>query len=71
MQMRLWLFFFLLTSGVFIKAQDPSQTIRGAVIDKHSQFPFPGANVVILTYNYLGIATDVDGNFKLESIPVS
>jgi hypothetical protein len=63
--------FFLLTSGVFIKAQDPSQTIIGAVIDKLSQLPLPRANVLILTHNYLGIATDVDGNFKLENIPVS
>lgn len=72
MQMKLLFFFFLLTFGVFIQAQGNSQAIRGAVIDKHSQFPLAGAraSVVILTHNYLGITTDVDGNFKLENIPI-
>ncbi len=70
MQMRLLFILFLLSSTPFLQAQNLSQTIRGTVIDKHSQFPLPGASVVVITHNYLGIATDVDGSFKLENIPV-
>ena len=48
-----------------------TQTIRGKVVDAVSQRPLPGANVVVLdTNNFMGAATDLDGNFKLENVPI-
>lgn len=68
--MRFSIGFFLLLILSQVGAQDLVQTIRGTVIDKHSQFPLPGASVVVITNNYQGVATDVDGNFKIENVPI-
>ena len=53
-------------------AQDNyTQTIRGLVIDKHSQTTLPGASVVLLNSDpIIGTITNVDGYFKLENISV-
>lgn len=48
-----------------------AQTIRGTVKDAVSERPLPGASVVLLdTTNFLGAATDIDGNFRLEQVPI-
>jgi len=48
-----------------------TQTIRGRVVDHETHTPLPGASVVLLNSNPLiGTATDLDGNFRLTSIPV-
>lgn len=53
------------------RSQGLTQTIRGTVIDKISQTPLPGTNVVILnTDPVMGATTDVDGNFKIVNVPV-
>ena len=58
---------FLLPSAIF--AQSYSQTIRGRVIDKATQQPLPGANVIVLnTEPVKGAVTDADGWFKLDNI---
>src|SRR5205085_8289434 len=52
-------------------AQQLTQTIRGTVVDKISNTPLPGANVVVLNFNPIkGTSTDMDGNFKLMQVPV-
>lgn len=52
-------------------AQIPTQTIRGRVIDKQAQFPLIGATVVIMESDPMkGTATDIDGYFRLEEVPV-
>lgn len=52
-------------------SQALTQTIRGTVVDKISQTPLPGTNVIILdTDPVLGSTTDVDGNFKIINVPV-
>jgi hypothetical protein len=54
-----------------LNAQQLSQTIRGRVLDKDTQSPLPGATVSITIDNVLmGTATDEDGYYKLENIPV-
>lgn len=48
-----------------------TQTIRGEVVDKHSQTALPGASIVILGSDpVIGTTSDFDGNFKLENIPI-
>ncbi len=48
-----------------------TQTIRGKVVDKVTKFPLPGATIVIPNTNPLiGAASDVNGNFKLEKVPI-
>ncbi len=54
------------------KAQNTyTQTVRGEVVDQQSQSPVPGAYVKVLTTNPMQVAvTDVNGNFRLENVPV-
>jgi len=48
-----------------------TQTVRGIIVDKDSRSPLIGANVIILgTSPAMGTATDVDGNFRIENVPV-
>ncbi|MCF8465290.1 MAG: carboxypeptidase-like regulatory domain-containing protein [Flavobacteriales bacterium] len=48
-----------------------TQTIRGKVVDAVSQRGLPGASVVVLdTSTFIGSASDVDGGFKLENVPI-
>ena len=52
-------------------AQELTQTIRGTVIDKISQTPLPGTNVVIVGSDpFLGTTTDSNGVFKLSKVPI-
>jgi hypothetical protein len=53
-------------------AQDLTQTIRGTVVDKESQFPLIGVTVVVKTSegNELGTTSDVEGKFKIENVPL-
>ncbi len=49
----------------------PVQTVRGVVMDKISRTTLPGANVVILnTQPLIGTATDAQGRFRFEQVPV-
>lgn len=52
-----------------IKAQSPTQTIKGTVIDKQAQSSLPGVNIVVLGSNPIkGTSTDMDGKFKLTDM---
>lgn len=54
-----------------LAAQQPTQTIRGTVIDADTKTGIPFANVSILNSDPLiGTTTDLDGNFILENIAV-
>ncbi len=61
-------------SWIFIHsahAQQFSQTVRGRVIDAESHASLPGATVVITTLTpVMGTATDIDGYFRFEKVPV-
>ncbi len=53
----------------FSFAQNPSQTIKGTVIDKESQSTIPGVTVSLLGSDPVKKAlTDIDGKFKLENV---
>ena len=52
-----------------ITAQPLSQTVRGQVIDKATQQPLIGANVIVLDTDPIkGATTDADGWFKLDNV---
>ncbi len=52
-------------------SQKLEQTVRGTIIDNDSKLPLTGATVVIPGSNPLiGTATDTNGNFRLENIPI-
>jgi hypothetical protein len=64
------LLFFIFQVEIGI-AQTFTQTIRGKVIDADSKSILFGANVILLNSDTLiGAASDVDGKFRLEKIPV-
>lgn len=47
------------------------QTIRGKVIDKNTQIPLPGANIILLnTDSIIGTSTDLNGKFRIDNIPL-
>ena len=47
------------------------QTVKGKVVDLESQFPLPGVNVQIIDGDFnAGAATSVNGQFKLENVPL-
>lgn len=48
-----------------------TQTIKGTVIDKDSEMPLIGANIIITsTAEMMGTSTDIDGNFRIENVPI-
>jgi hypothetical protein len=52
-------------------ASDLTQTIRGTVTDQDSKEALLGATVILAGSNPLrGTVTDLDGNFRLENVPV-
>lgn len=50
-------------------AQNPTQTIKGTVLDKQSQSPIPGVMIIVLGSDPIKrTLTDPDGKFKLEDM---
>lgn len=55
--------------SVFASSQNVG-SIVGTVIDKDSEIPLPGANIVVTSYHNSGVTTDSKGNFRVSGIPV-
>jgi hypothetical protein len=48
-----------------------TQTIRGEVIDKETQVPIPGVNIIVINTNpQKGTVTDENGKFRLDNIEI-
>jgi hypothetical protein len=63
------LFIFLFTA-IAANSQTLTQIVKGKVIDNETQASLIGANVVIFGINpALGSITDVEGNYKIGSVP--
>lgn len=63
------LFFVMLTQ--LTVGQSLTQTVRGAIIDADSKMPLIGVAVAIVEAEpIIGTVTDIDGNFRLENVPV-
>ena len=69
---HLYLLCILLTGCYTLQAQQITQTIRGTIIDKESNQPLEGVNVVVSKDSAIlnGAVTDVHGNFRIEKVPV-
>jgi hypothetical protein len=54
-----------------VKSTGLYQTVKGTVVDKESNNPLIGATVIILESDPpKGAATDIDGNYKIDKVPV-
>ncbi|MBB3839955.1 hypothetical protein FHS57_003966 [Runella defluvii] len=62
-------FFLLVALSTFAQ---PSQTVRGKIVDKESKFPLVGVTALLVNNatQPVGTVTDMDGNFRLPNIPV-
>lgn len=61
----------LVAWSILAHSQSLTQTVRGTITDVDNQLPLIGAGVVILGSNPLvGSVTDVEGNFRLEGVPI-
>jgi hypothetical protein len=49
-------------------AQENTITIYGKVVDKFTQQPLPGANVLVINTNF-GASTDINGKFEIQNLP--
>jgi hypothetical protein len=59
----------LFSYGLHAQSTEPTQTIRGVVVDKQSQSQIPGVNVVLLgTEPVKGSVTDMEGRFKITEV---
>ncbi len=62
---------FLALYAAMAFSQNLTQTVRGAILDADSRLPLIGVTVVIVGSNPLvGTATDANGNFKFENVPI-
>lgn len=62
-------FFLLVALSTFAQ---PSQTVRGKIVDKESKFPLIGVAALLVNNATQpeGTVTDVEGNFRLPNVPV-
>jgi hypothetical protein len=68
MNIKIFLISIISISLVSIYSQ---QTVKGKVVDLESQFPLPGVNVQFINGDFSsGVATDINGNFKIENVPL-
>ncbi|MDY0201433.1 MAG: carboxypeptidase-like regulatory domain-containing protein [Tenuifilaceae bacterium] len=70
-----FIFLTLYTFSVFsfsiVNAQNLTQVLKGNIVDIETQTTLPGATVVILGTNpMLGVASDMDGNYRINSVPL-
>ena len=72
MSIKHFLLTFILSAGILFSAssQQPTQNIRGQVVDKATNNALPGANVVVVDSDPLiGTTTNAKGYFTLEEVP--
>lgn len=70
-RIHLNLIILLFVSAIIVKAENPTQVIRGTIVDEVTGYPLPGANVILLeTDPPVGTTTDLDGRFALKNVPL-
>ncbi len=67
----LWILLFCIASFSLFAQNDLTQTVRGMVVDKESQFPLIGVTVLVLANGTeIGGTTDAEGSFRIENVPL-
>ncbi|MGI9541957.1 MAG: TonB-dependent receptor, partial [Cyclobacteriaceae bacterium] len=65
------LFFLSLFLSPCVLSAQSTQTVRGQIMDQDSKYPIYGANIVVLKSDpLLGAATDEQGYFVIENVPL-
>lgn len=68
---QLWVIAVVLAMANSAAGQVLTQTVRGEVVDKVSQSAIPGAHIAVINSNpQIGTSSDINGHFKLNSVPV-
>ncbi|TAH40289.1 MAG: TonB-dependent receptor [Bacteroidetes bacterium] len=62
-------FLLILLSGL-VRSQNLTQTVRGTILDTDSRLPLIGVVVQLSTDLNIGATTDLNGEFRLDNIPV-
>lgn len=63
--------FIALTFSAITSANAQLQIIKGKVLDADASYPLIGASIILQNSDPLiGAVTDVDGNFRMENVPV-
>jgi len=74
MKKNIILYLFLIVSNLSFSQTIETQTIRGVIIDSESDYPLPGATIILLHTDSLtttiGTVSDIDGRFTLENVPL-
>ncbi len=71
MNVRIIFLLLLAVQVTFLHGQQINQTVRGRIVDQDSQMPLIGATVVVIDSNPLiGSVTDINGDFRLNSVPI-
>ncbi|MFY0627751.1 MAG: TonB-dependent receptor [Reichenbachiella sp.] len=53
------------------KAQSPTQVVKGKIIDAQAEYPLIGATITLIDSDpILGTVVDMEGNFRLENVPI-
>ncbi len=70
--MKKLLLLFTLSIISLVGFAQPSQTVRGKIVDKESKFPLIGVAALLVNNatQPVGTVTDVEGNFRLTNVPV-
>ena len=56
---------------VGVSQNNITQAIKGTVVDAQSKYPIIGATIQFVNDGaVIGTSTDIDGNFKLDDIPI-
>lgn len=54
-----------------VSAQEYTQTVKGKIVDTDTKATLPGVNIVVVGSNpIIGTASDFDGNYKLNKVPI-
>ncbi len=67
--MRILLLLFFSALNLFSYSQVLTNTVKGKVVDRDTKSPIAGARILILETQFM-VISDVDGNFRLEKVPV-
>ncbi|MBN2668953.1 MAG: TonB-dependent receptor [Bacteroidales bacterium] len=62
----------IINLALFAQKQEAyTQTIRGTIVDKVTQTALPGASVVVIGSNpIVGTTSNIDGEFRLDALPI-